>query len=134
MYLILEPGGPAQGDTITAKFTLTLAFATAATFKEIPIQTCQTNGSHLGTLWLNELMRIRNAAERDEEQSFCGVIILRGLVGKKKTTNSLGSHAPAINPTHHYRVALVTKVYTKGDRVNLLSTLKADQSSLLLSV
>lgn len=67
MYLILETGGPAQGDTITAKLTLTNAFTPAATFKEIPIQTCQSNGSHLGTLWLNELMRIRNATEWDEE-------------------------------------------------------------------
>lgn len=107
MYLILEPGGSAQGDTITAELTLTNSFAPAATFKEIPIQTCQTNSSHLRTLWLNELMRIRNATERDEERSFCGVIILRGLVEKKnkKTTNSPDSHAPAINPTHHYSVA-----------------------------
>lgn len=67
MYLILEPGGPAQGDTITAKLKLTNAFTLAATFKEIPIQTCHTNGSHLGTLWPNELMWIRNATERDEE-------------------------------------------------------------------
>lgn len=64
-----------------------------ATFTQIPIQTCQNDCSHHGTLWLNELKWIRNATEGEKESSFCGAITL-WEVWKIGRTAQTHTHTP----------------------------------------
>lgn len=57
----------------------THTFSDTATFAQILIQTCQTDNSHHGTIWLNELKWMRNEMKNREgkkEWSFCAGISL----------------------------------------------------------
>lgn len=87
-YLILKPGSQWHNYTYhTRLYTMTHTHTSmlTAAFTQIPIQTCQSDGSHHGTLWLNELKWMRKATEGEQR-----MILFVAWLSYKRFVKSIG--------------------------------------------
>lgn len=116
-YLILKPGSQWHNYTYhTRLYTMTHTHTSmlTAAFTQIPIQTCQSDGSHHGTLWLNELKWMRKATEGEQR-----MILFVAWLSYKRFVKSIGKrHTHTHTPVWTATVSShrITTGWSNGDR------------------